>query len=285
MIKTLDQVLTLDRPMLGFDLETTGTSDQQDRIVEIGLEIMIPGKDTKPYRTLVNPERRIPPAATRIHGITDEMVQGAPTFKQLAPNLLKGFAGADFAGYNVRFDLRVVKAEFKRAGHSWDYEAARILDGLRLWQIAEGRTLSHAVDRWLKGGTSNPTRDAEIAAELDRDGHAHNALWDVRMVTRIIAAQLTECPDKLPADIQKLHDLCAPGWYDAEGKIQWKEGAWCLTFGEHRGKPLGRVPESYMKWMLSKDFSEKVKAALRVILEGGEIPTPVQVEDSDDSGL
>ena len=284
MIRTLPEALPLERPMIGLDLETTGTDRQNDKIVELALEIMRPGQPTKEYRTLINPGRPIPPGATKVHKITDADVKNAPRFEQLASNLLKGLVACDFAGYNVRFDLQVMQAEFKRAGIKWDYEDARVIDGFRLWQIAEGRTLTHAVERWLKGGTSKVS-DEQIAQELDKDGAAHNALWDIKMSTRIIAAQLAECPQVLPADVQKLHDLCSPGWFDAEGKLQWKNSKLVFTFGTHRDKPLARVPESYLSWILKADFSDKVKATCRNALNGVFPTQTTNVEDSDENDI
>lgn len=264
---TLPEVLPLTRPLLGVDLETTGTNPQYARIVELGLEIMIPGRPTKEYRTLVNPGVPIPPSATAVHGITDEMVRDAPAFAALADNLLKGFADADFAGYNVRFDLRMLAAEFKRSARPWDYEDACVIDAFRLWQVAEGRSLEHAVTRWLKGGPAATTTPEKDMPPPDRDGQAHNALWDIKMTTRVIAAQLTACAH-LPRDLRALHELCSPGWFDAEGKLQWKDGALRFSFGEHRDKPLQEVPASYLRWVLGKDFSRKIKDVCREALAG-----------------
>lgn len=264
-MKLLHEVLTLDRPLLGFDLETTGTNDKYDRIVELAIEIMMPGKPVKEYRTLVNPQMPIPPGATAVHGITDEMVADAPTFAQLADNLLIGFVGCDFAGYNVRFDLKMIAAEFARAKKTWDYATARVIDGFRLWQVIEGRSLEHAIEHWLP-------RDADESVE----GKAHNALWDVKMSTRVIAAQLAKHADTLTLDLDKLHELCAPGWYDHEGKLQWRDGELCFSFGEHKSKSLRVVPAGYLKWVLRADFSEKVKEACRMALDG-KYPTPPAV--------
>jgi len=258
---TLPDVLPLDRPMLGCDLETTGVNRATARIIEVGFEIMRPGFETKEYRTLVNPGVPIPAEATAINHITDDMVKDAPTFEQLADNLLLGMVGCDYCGYNVRFDLGIFDAEFKRSGCRWTYEGARVIDGFRLWQIAEGRTLTHAVERWLKGG------DPCVGHGEVADESAHTALWDVKMSTRIIAAQLRQCP-QLPRDVQQLHDLCAPGWYDHEGKLQWRNGELCFTFGEHREKPLRSVPKGYLSWVAGKDFNNTVKSACRNAMRG-----------------
>lgn len=268
----LSDVLRLERPLIGVDTETTGTNPTSSRIVELALEIYAPDKPVREYRTLINPLMKIPPGATAVHGITDAMVTGCrvcglgehddtshafarwPTFDQVADNLLIGFTGSDFCGYNVRFDLRMLSAEFKRVKRLWDYEDARVLDAFRLWQVAEGRSLGDAIDRFL-------------TKEERGDGAAHNALNDVRWSTRVLASQL-KAFSRLPRDLQQLHDLCSPGWFDAEGKLQWREGALCISFGQHRDTPISRVPKSYLSWITKGDFSAKVKLAAQNAIKG-----------------
>jgi DNA polymerase-3 subunit epsilon len=268
MLPQLPDVLSLTRPFNGLDLETTSTNPATARIVELALEIMRPGQPVKEYRTLVNPCIPIPHEATygngttyHGHGITDEMVKDAPTFEQLADNLIKGFTGADFGGYNVRFDIKILQAEFARCKRRFSFEDARIIDGFRLWQVLEPRSLTDAVTRWVK-----PHASPEDEAALDPK-NAHGALWDIRMSTRTIASQLLEFPNT-PRDLDALHELCSPGWFDIDGKLQWRNGSLVLTFGEHRDKPLHEAPEHYLRWILKKDFSNKVKWACAEILEG-----------------
>lgn len=273
MIAQLHEVLKLERPLVGIDLETTGVDPKTSGIVELGLEIFVPGKPVKEYRTLVNPLMPIPAGATAIHHITNEMVADAPTFMQLSDNLLKGLGDCDLAGYNVWFDIRQMAEEFKRAGKPWDYEGCRVIDGFRIWQLAEGRTLSHAFERWIRG--SRDVSDQMIEDELGVEG-AHTALWDVKMSTRIIAAQLKAC-QTLPRDVQRLHDLQWPDRYDADGKLRWKDKELCFSFGEHRDKPLRTVPDRYLSWVISKDFSDKVKDTCRAALKRNYPQPPMEV--------
>jgi DNA polymerase-3 subunit epsilon len=289
---TIPEVLRLERPLIGIDTETTGTNPTSSKIIELALEIMVPGKPTKEYRTLLNPQMPIPPGATAVHGITDAQVQGCrvcglassqhvfdplripdagpheftpwPTFADIADNLLKGFAGADFCGYNVRFDLKMLGAEFKRNKRLWDYEDARVVDAFRIWQIGESRSLEDAADRWL-------TKDEKHSLA---DG-AHTALGDVRWSTRVLAAQLKTFAT-LPRDIQKLHDLCSPDWFDCEGKLKWLENELCIGFGKHKDEPMRRVPRDYLQWMVKGDFSAKVKDACRNAIRGVYPAPPAQ---------
>lgn len=272
MIRELRDVLPLDRPLIGVDLETTGVDPRTSAVVELALEIMTPTLDidgvrrvaVKEYRTLVNPLMPIPEVASKIHGITNESVIGAPTFVQLADNLLKGFADVDFCGYNVRFDLRQLDEEFKRAGKTWSYDNARIIDAQRLWQIAEGRTLSHAIKRWVRE---------------ENTSDAHSALWDAKMSTRVIAAQLAETAS-LPCNVQRLHDLCWPDWFDGDGKLRWnRDGALCIGFGQHKDTPLHLAPRGYLQWMTGRDFSDRVKRACVDCLNGRVLHKPSKETD------
>ena len=257
----LHDVIKFDRPGIGLDLETTGLDSRTSSIVELALEIMSPGKEPKEYRTLVNPLMPIPPEATAIHGITNDLIKNAPTFKQLSQNLLTGLTGCDFFGYNVRFDLKQLAEEFTRAGHEWSYADARIIDGYRLWQLVEGHTLTRATERWLNGESFHGGQEA------------HNALWDVKASTRVIAAQLHAC-QQLPRDLNQLHELQWPGWFDPEGKLRWVDDHIVFTFGVHQGKPLQRVPRKYLEWIIKADFSKQVKAVCRDALKG-KFPIPV----------
>lgn len=262
-MRHLSEVLQLERPLIGFDLETTGTNPQTSAIVELALEIMVPGQPVKDYRTLINPIIPIPPGATKVHGITHQMVRGAPTFKQLAGNLFSGMTGCDFITYSGNsLDYPMMVQEFRRAGYEWDYQDAFILDGLRLWQVLEGRSLSHAVERWLRGTEHDRAAMERLTEEIgqkypDREGGEHTALWDIKMSTLVVAAQLESKPE-LPRTVKELHTLLWPDRFDATGKFRWRDGELIITFGEHRDKPLRSVPRGYFSWMLKKDFSPLV---------------------------
>jgi DNA polymerase III epsilon subunit-like protein len=275
----------LTRPFLVLDEETTHTNKDVARIVELGIEIHMPGKPTREYRTYINPTIPIPPSSTKIHGITDGMVAGAPTFESLADNLLKGFIGADFGGYNIRFDMRILSREFKRARKIFDYEDARIIDFFRTWQNLEPRSLDDAVHYWIgyRLAAVNPELAAQYQQEIAEAGKSHGALRDVIASSRVGSAQFIVSGDKMPHDIQVLHDQCWPGWFDAEGKLQWRDGQLCVMFGVHREKTLRQVPRDYLHWIAHKgDFEPKVKDVCRKALRGN-FPEPLAaIEDPDD---
>jgi hypothetical protein len=120
-----------------------------------------------------------------------------------------------------------------------------------MWQIAEGRTLEHARARWIP--------------EHELDGQAHSALYDVKIASRVMAAQIEQTA--LPRDLQQLHNLMWADRYDTDGKLRWRDGWLCIAFGEHRDKPLQKIPKSYLRWILGKDFSPKVKKAVALALQ------------------
>lgn len=254
----INELLRLTRPLVVFDVETTGLDPQKDRIVELGLQVWYhDGRPLKEYRTLVNPECDIPAETSRVHKITSESIAlcatcgGAeaegngnfctcenfkrwPTFKQLAPHLLRGFVGVDFAGKNVRFDLRMMSAEMERAGVAWSYRGARIIDADRLEQIGEPRHLSNLYEKH----TGKKLEDA------------HQALADVRATTEVLEAQLKKYV-VLPRDLDQLHRLQWENeWIDGEGKFKMVNGVATCTFGKHKGVPMKDVPRDYYDWIL-----------------------------------
>lgn len=306
----IHQLLNLTRPLFVIDCETTGVDTAKDRIVELGFQqwvgegpckhcesyetafknglvSRIPECDqchgsrrvegmVKEWRTLVNPGVPIPEAVSKVHGITDAMVQACricgkqagefnhevleahrevdlcefkpiPTFKQLAANLAGGLRDCDFAGKNVRFDLRILAAEFARAAVEWSYIGARIIDAERLEQLAVPRTLSHLHEKYVGH---------------KHDG-AHGALSDVRASTTVIVHQL-QAHQTLPRDLDHLHALQWPGWIDGDGKFRFVDGVPCFgQWGKYATKPMRAADGGYWDWILGQEFSPEVKALAR----------------------
>lgn len=252
-------MIALTRPLTVFDLETTTAEPTTARIVQLAVVRLHPHGLRDTYETLVNPEEPIPPAATAIHGITDAMVAGKPTFRQLAPRLIRAFQGCDFLGYNIaRFDLKVIGQEFKRAGIDTAVpegaEPPRIIDAYTLWVKQEPRTLADAVRRFTQR-----THD-----------DAHAALADVEAALDVFEGQLAEWPT-LPQTPAGLHDLLFPtnpDAIDAAGKFQWVGDVPTIAFGKHKGTALRDLDKGFLRWMLKTDFDEDTKAIARFVLEG-----------------
>ena len=154
--------LNLKNPLIFFDLETTGINIATDRIVEIAyLKVGVNGSEVS--RTiLVNPGMPIPANATEIHGISDEDVKDAPTFNEVARNLVKEIEGCDLAGYNsVKFDIPLLAEEFLRAGVDIDLMRRKFVDVQVIFMKMEPRTLSAAYKFFL--GPGSPLYPADPA--------------------------------------------------------------------------------------------------------------------------
>ena len=254
------QNLKLERPLVGFDLETTGVDVDRDRIVQIALVRLAPDGRRATLASLVNPRQPIPPQATAVHGITDADVADKPTFAELRPEIEEMLKDADLAGFNsIRFDLPLLQAELKRAGGLFELRGVRHLDAMRIFHTMEPRNLTAAYRYYC---------DADLTG-------AHDALADVNATLDVLDAQLGRYAD-LPREIDELHRFCNPDegkYLDRKRKLIWSDGGDAvLTFGKFNGRTLQeicKVPDgrSYLEWMLTKDFDEDLKGILREALD------------------
>ncbi len=252
---TLESLAALsgDRPLVVFDLETTGADRLTDRIVEIAALRFGPGGALATFEARVNPGVKIPREATRIHGISEADVAGAPAFPEIAHQVLEFFSYADLAGYNVRaFDVPVLLREFALANVPFPLEGRRIVDMQTIYFRKEPRDLAAAV-RFFAG--------------REHTG-AHSALADARASAEVLAGQLLRYED-LPRDVAALHELSRPPesrFADADKRFLWRDGEIVFAFSEHRGKTLEEVAEKFpgfLDWMISKSFSEESKQIAR----------------------
>lgn len=197
-----------------------------------------------------------------------------PTFAQLAPNLARGFSGCDFAGKNVRYDLRVLAVEFGRAGVAWSYMNSRIVDAERLEQLGEPRHLSNLYEKHVghlctecgktrgDGNHDSGMIDYSHAFKGKKLEDAHQALADVRATTEVIVAQLRKYAT-LPRDLDALHAAQWPHLADAidvDGKFKFVSGVpYVGNWGKWANCPMSRVDVGYWKFILGADFSADVK--------------------------
>lgn len=250
--------LCLRRPLAILDLETTGTSPRDDRIVEIAVLKLFPDGSQEVRCRRVNPERLIPAQATEVHGITDSDVAGEPPFRKLAKALFDLLADCDFAGYNIaKFDLPLLQAEFKRVGLDFSWKDCAVVDAMSIFHAKERRDLLAAVKFYC--GEEHPK--------------PHSAEQDAVATLSVLRAQLQRYED-LPRDVEGLHAFChprGPDWVDAEGKLLWRDGAVCMGFGKHLNAPLAKLAKEnpdYLDWLLRGDFSDEVKHLVRSALAG-----------------
>lgn len=249
-------LINLDRPLVFFDLETTGPEIGTDRIVQFAAVKLLSDGTRRLWQTLVNPEMPIPLGATKVHGLTDEMVKDAPTFGRLASRLYAALEGADLGGYNARrFDVPFLIHEFKRVGFATDLHTRRIVDPMRIFMQAEPRDLGAAVKRYCG---------------RDHD-QAHQAMADTEAALDVFLAQLQE--GIVPGDIDAIHRVCAEGAIDLERKLVWEDDEAVIAFGKNRGKRLRDLAASdrtFLEWMLSPktSFPEDTKTIIRAALNG-----------------
>lgn len=243
--------LNLDRPIIFFDLETTGTSITHDRIVEFSYVKVFPdGTDEKKTRRL-NPSIPIPAQASAVHGIYDDDVKDCPKFAQVAKSLLSIFEGCDIAGYNSnKFDVPLLMEEFNRVGINFDISGRRFIDVQNIFHKMEQRTLVAAYKFYCGKNLEN----------------AHSALADTEATYEVLLGQLEKYPD-LRNDVDYLAEFSASGKnLDLAGRIVYNDdNVPVFNFGKHKGKTvkdvLRREP-SFFDWMLQGDFPKNTKDVL-----------------------
>jgi DNA polymerase-3 subunit epsilon len=239
------------KSLLFFDIESTGVEIATDRIIELAW--LIPAEGIQ-GRLLFNPGCKIPPSATAVHGITDEMVANCPPFRQHASELLALFSRCDLAGYNIiHFDVPLLWEEFYRAGIEWNVSESFIVDACSIFKKKEQRTLSAAV-RFFLG------RDMQ---------NAHSAVADTAATAEVLSAQIERYDDLAFMDRAELAKFSNDEqMVDLAGRIALKDGVPVYNFGKAKGVPVKSDP-GFGMWMLRQDFiSSQTKMTVRRILEG-----------------
>ncbi len=248
--------LKLKRPIIFFDLETTGVDTARDRIVEISMIKIMPDGEEFTRTRRINPTIPIPAEATAVHGITDEDVKDQPTFAQVAKSLARFIQGCDFGGFNSnRFDLPVLAEEFLRAGVEVDLKRSKFVDVQNIFHKKEQRTLVAAYKFYCD-------RDLE---------DAHSAEADTRATYEVLQAQLERYAD-LENDIDFLAEYSARGNFaDYAGMIVYDEkGVELFTFGKYKGRSVSEVfntDPGYYAWILNGNFplyTKKVMTEIRL---------------------
>lgn len=246
--------LKLRRPIIFFDLETTGVDVVKDRIVEISIIKVYPDGSEDQKTRRVNPEMHIPEASTAVHHITDEDVKDCPTFRQIAKSLAAFFEGADIAGYNSnRFDIPLLSEEFLRADVDFDFKRHRFVDVQTIFHKMEKRTLEAAYKFYC---------DKDLA-------NAHSADADTRATYEVLKAQLERYPS-LKNDIDWLSEFSSFNRnVDLAGRIILNDkDQEVFNFGKHKGQlveDVFRSDPNYFAWILDGDFALDTKRVVRNI--------------------
>jgi DNA polymerase-3 subunit epsilon len=247
--------LNLKTPIAFFDLEATGINISTDRIVEISVIKIHPAGKEEIKTMKINPTIPIPKEVSLIHGIYDEDIKDAPTFKDVAKELHQFFAGADLAGFNVlKFDIPLLVEEFLRSGIDFDIEKRNLLDSQKIFFMMEKRNLSAAYKFYCNKNLEN----------------AHSAEADTKASYEVFKAQISKYENqemedlqgniigKLENDMKKIHSLINEKMVDLAGRFVFNaEGVECFNFGKHKGKPIDQVLKEepgFYDWMMKGDF-------------------------------
>lgn len=249
-------MIALERPLVCFDLETTGLDLAIDRIVEIAMVRVEPDGTRSEWVQRVNPGMPIPKESTAVHGITDEDVREMPRFAEVAPRVVQTIEGADLAGYNSnRFDVPMLAEELLRAGYPFDLDSHHCVDAMVIFMKHEERTL-----------------EAAMRFYCDRDiPKAHCALDDARAALDVLYAQVERYED-LEGNVEalakystqrKTADLAGRLVYDAGGEVMF-------SFGKYKNRLVKDViaeDPGYLSWIMNADFPEYTKHVIARIVE------------------
>ncbi|MBO5185570.1 MAG: 3'-5' exonuclease [Prevotella sp.] len=271
--------LKLTKPLIVFDLETTGLDLVKDRIIQLSyIKVFPDGKELR-HNEIVNPGKDIPKEVSELTGITNDDVKGKPTFKALAGTLSEEFKGCDFAGFNSNhFDIPMLAEEFLRAGIDFDFSKCRLIDAQAIYHKMERRNLAAAYKFYC-------------GRAMEDDFEAHRADQDTEATYRVLMGQLDKYnpetePDPerhLPNDMDFLADFSRHNNnVDFAGRIVWgemkdnkgqpvkdKDGnikkIEVFNFGKHKGEPVAtvlRYDPGYYSWILGGDFTYNTKQVL-----------------------
>ncbi len=271
--------LNLTKPLVVFDLETTGLDFVKDRIIQISYIKVSPDGTEERGNHYVNPLREIPAEVVALTGITNEQVADAPAFAELGQTLARTFAGCDFAGYNSNhFDIPMLAEEFLRAGIDFDFNKVRLIDAQTIFHKMERRNLAAAYKFYC-------------GRKMEDDFRAHSADQDTEATYRVLMGELDmyapgkqeEAERQLPNDMDTLAEFSKNNDnVDFAGRIVWKDmtDGKGNTIADAQGKPrrhevfnfgkykgwavvdvLNRDP-GYYSWIMNSDFTLNTKQVL-----------------------
>ena len=260
--------LNLKRPIVFFDLETTGISIATDRIVEISILKVFPNGNKESKTWLVNPEIEIPAEATAVHGITNEKVVTEPTFKELASKVNEMIQDCDLAGFNSnRFDIPLLAEELLRADIDFDMDNRKAIDVQVIFHKKEQRTLSAGYEFYC-GKTLED---------------AHSAEADTLATYEILKAQLDKYED-IENSVDALSEFSAHRERaDFAGFILFNDNQEeIFSFGKYKGRTVEEVLKEnpgYHAWMQNADFPLYTKKVLRQIKERMSVPKNTMTDE------
>ena len=246
-------MLKLTKPLASIDLETTGVNLGTDRIVEIAIVKILTDGSRNVKRKLINPEMPIPKNSSDIHGITDEMVKDAPTFRQVAQELKQVLDGCDIVGYNSnRFDIPLLMEEFLRVQVEFDMKGRKLVDVQKIFHQMEQRTLGAAYKFYC-----NKTLES-----------AHSAEADASATYEILEAQTQRYPSLGNTIDSIIKAIGEDVIVDFARRFVMENGVEVFNFGKFKGRSVSDVLKTepqYYDWMMKGDFPQHTKQKLTEI--------------------
>jgi len=250
--------LNLKKPVAFFDIESTGLSVSNDRIVEIGIIKVNPDQSEESLTMRLNPQMKISKESEEIHGISQNDIKDCPTFEEASNKILNFIGDADLAGYNSnKFDIPMLLEEFTRAGLDFDMSIRKAIDVQNIFHKKEQRTLVAAYKFYCDKDIEN----------------AHSAEADIIATYEVLKAQLDKYPD-LENDMDFLAEFSQNSknkLLDFAGRLAInKEGIPIYNFGKHKDKTIKEVfikEPGYHAWMLNNDFPHYTKKVLKEITD------------------
>jgi len=240
--------LNLKKPIIFFDLETTGLNITQDRIIEMSIIKIMPNGDEIERTFRFNPEMPIPAEATAVHHITDADVANCRTFKMVAKELAQSFVGCDIAGFNSsRFDIPMLDQEFQRAGVKFDFTKPKFIDVQTIFHKKEQRNLVAAYKFYCNKDLTE----------------AHSASADTRATYEVLKAQLDRYDD-LPNDMEALSEYSSQNRnVDLAGRVIYNDQKQeIINFGKYKGRLVSEIlaqDPGYYGWIMQGDFPQNTK--------------------------
>ncbi|HSC52998.1 MAG TPA: 3'-5' exonuclease [Phnomibacter sp.] len=246
--------LSLTRPIAFIDLETTGVNIGTDRIVEIAIVKISPDGTRQVKRKLINPEMPIPQQSIDVHGISNEMVKDAPTFKQAGNEIKQFLENCDLGGYNSnKFDIPLLVEEFLRSGQDFKIEGRKLVDVQKVFHLMEPRTLSAAYKFYCGKDLQN----------------AHSAEVDATATWEVLDAQIGKYPQIGNTVESIIKAVGEEVIVDFARRMIVVDDKIVFNFGKHKGKVVEdvlRAERSYYDWMMQGDFPQHTKQKLTEIL-------------------
>ncbi len=245
-------ILKLERPLICFDLESTGLNISEARIVSCCFIKIYPDGSRETKKRLIHPSIKIPAESTLIHGITDDMVKDSPTFKNVSKGLVELISGCDLLSFNGNnYDVPLLAEEFLRCGIDFPEKGTRLIDACSIFKKMHERTLTAAL---------------RLYCNEELEG-AHDAEADTDATIKVFMSQIENHSELQDKTIDEMHDFCRTDTrVDLAGTIVLdKDGDYSYNIGNNKGQKV-KSDTSFAKWMLGKTFTMSTKKTLERIL-------------------